>query len=100
MITFRRINGSGASEQFANLQGQAHEMAEDPPGQVLPLVGAQVVAVGKLQVGQGDPAVPPVQTVPEGSQAPHQPVADMRHNSPLPAVFRPLCRRWSRLHLE
>ena len=63
-------------------------MAEDPPGQALPLGGAEVGAVGKLQVSQGDPPVPSVQAVPERGQIRHQPVAASRHGSPSPVVVR------------
>ncbi len=36
MITFRRIIRQWGQEQFQHLPGEAHEMAEDLPGQALP----------------------------------------------------------------
>ena len=74
-------------EQFADFPGEAHEMAEDAPGQALPGRRAEASAVGKLQVGQGDAPMPPVQAVPEGRQAPHQPVAATGHDSLRHPVF-------------
>ena len=41
MITFRRIP-AGRQEQFQTLPGEAHKMAEDPPGQALPPLGAEL----------------------------------------------------------